>query len=40
MGYVPTSALGSLRLTVGRQTTESAIEYMLDVRTVRESQGV
>lgn len=48
MGYAPSSALGSLRLTVGRQTTESDIEYVLGVlpdavqrvRAVRESQGV
>jgi cysteine desulfurase len=48
MGYSPTSALGSLRLTVGRQTTEADIEYVLGVlpdavqrvRTVRETQGV
>ncbi len=31
MGVEPTWALGSLRLTVGRQTTEADIDYALDV---------
>ena len=31
MGYPPDLALGSLRLTVGRQTTAAAVDYALDV---------
>ncbi|MBZ0279653.1 MAG: cysteine desulfurase [Anaerolineae bacterium] len=31
MDYTPKEALGSLRLTVGRQTTESDIDYAIDV---------
>jgi cysteine desulfurase len=48
MGYEPALALGSLRLTVGRQTTDADIDRVLAVlpesvrriRAVREAQGV
>jgi cysteine desulfurase len=48
MGYNPSLALGSLRLTVGMQTTDAHIDRLLDVlpgavkkiRTVREAQTV
>jgi cysteine desulfurase len=48
LGYPPALALGSLRLTVGRQTTMDDVEYVLGVlpdavtrvRRVREAQGV
>jgi cysteine sulfinate desulfinase/cysteine desulfurase-like protein len=48
MGYEPALALGSLRLTVGRQTAEADIDRVLTmlpesvrkIRAVREAQGV
>lgn len=48
LGYEPARALGSLRLTVGQQTTDADIDYVLQVlpqavqrvRGVREAQGL
>ena len=48
MGYEPSLALGSLRLTVGRHTTDDEIDHVLQVipqavakiRKVREAQTI